>query len=63
MVPRHLDKEAADELPEERVAAGAVALFGDDATVAVAYCGLDAWFEGKSEQTRQWGRVLRRLAN
>jgi hypothetical protein len=63
MVSRDSDKEAADKLAEDRAAAGAVALFGEQAAVAVAYCGLEAWFEGNKEQSRQWGKVLRRLAN
>lgn len=36
-------------------------LFGNDAPTAVAYCGLDAWFEGKEDEVRDWVRIFNRL--
>ncbi len=36
------------------------ALYGSDAATAVAYCGLDAWFEGEAE-FRRFARLFRRL--
>ncbi|MFN7103533.1 MAG: hypothetical protein ACK4N1_13030 [Pseudorhizobium sp.] len=60
---RDKKQEQADNQFEEKAAADAVALFGPEAAIAVAYCGLDAWFEGQQEESRRWGKVLRRLAN
>ncbi|CAN7662936.1 hypothetical protein LJR235_005150 [Pararhizobium sp. LjRoot235] len=31
----------------------ALALYGSDAATAVAYCGLDAWFEGEEVEFRR----------
>jgi hypothetical protein len=36
---------------------------GSDAATAVAYCGLDAWFEGEEEEFRLFARLFRRLMN
>jgi len=44
-----------------RITTGAIQMFGDNAPTAVAYCGLDAWFEGDDEQVKFWGEVLNRL--
>lgn len=48
---------------EERLVTEAIALFGENAPVAIAYCGLDAWFEGNADESRQWSRILHRLSN
>nr|CAI0341090.1 conserved hypothetical protein [Rhizobiaceae bacterium] len=37
------------------------AIFGENALMAVAYCGLDAWLEGNEQESELWGRVLNRL--
>jgi hypothetical protein len=39
------------------------ALYGRDAATAVAYCGLDAWFEGEEVEYRRFARLFRRLMN
>ncbi len=41
----------------------AQALYGSDAATAVAYCGLDAWFEGEEVEFRLFARLFRRLMN
>jgi hypothetical protein len=38
-------------------------LYGSDAATAVAYCGLDAWFEGEEVDFRRFARLFRRLMN
>ena len=43
--------------------AEAHALYGSDAATAVAYCGLDAWFEGEEVEFRRFARLFRRLRN
>jgi hypothetical protein len=59
-----VDQQAAvEEIAEERAYVDALTLFGDDAATAIAYCGIDAWFDGKENETRQWGRIYRRLRN
>lgn len=57
------NKEHAERQAKEMAARDAIALFGAEAATAVAYCGLDAWFEGHQEESRRWGKVLRRLSN
>jgi len=39
------------------------ALYGSDAATAVAYCGLDAWFEDEEVEFRRFARLFRRLMN
>lgn len=46
---------------EGEIAAEARLLFADEATTAVAFCGLDAWFDGDTDETRRWANILRRL--
>ncbi|WP_179145431.1 hypothetical protein [Rhizobium sp. RU36D] len=41
----------------------ALALYGGDASTAVAYCGVDAWFEGCDDELRRWADVYKRLGN
>jgi hypothetical protein len=43
------------------IAAEARAMFADQAATAVAFCGLEAWFDGQTGETRQWADILRRL--
>ncbi|CAN7617776.1 hypothetical protein LJR255_004630 [Pararhizobium sp. LjRoot255] len=38
-------------------------LYGSDAATAVAYCGLDAWFEGEEVEFRRFAQLFRRLMN
>ncbi len=44
-----------------RMMAGAIQMFGGNAPTAVAYCGLDAWFEGDDKQVAFWSDVFNRL--
>ncbi len=39
------------------------ALYGGEANTAIAYCGLDAWFEGEEAEFRRFARLFRRLMN
>ncbi len=39
------------------------ALYGSDAATAVAFCGLDAWFEGEEVEFQRFARLFRRLKN
>lgn len=41
----------------------ALALYGSEAATAVAYCGLDAWFDCEEEEFRRLARIFRRLRN
>jgi hypothetical protein len=34
-----------------------------NAATAVAYCGLNAWFEGEEVEFRRFARLFRRLGN
>lgn len=59
------DSSTAAEMPiypdASEVVEYARSLFGNDAPTAVAYCGLDAWFEGKEDEVRDWVRIFNRL--
>ncbi|MDY6963099.1 MAG: hypothetical protein SV862_14510 [Pseudomonadota bacterium] len=62
--PRRVDPDdAVSRQQEGEIAAEARALFADQATTAVAFCGLDAWFDGNPAETRRWANILRRLQN
>jgi len=39
------------------------ALYGSEAATAIAYCGLDAWFEDEEVEFRRFARMFRRLKN
>jgi hypothetical protein len=39
------------------------ALYGSEAATAVAFCGLDAWFDGEEEEFRRLAGLFRRLRN
>ncbi|MFN7025782.1 MAG: hypothetical protein ACK4QP_14965 [Pseudorhizobium sp.] len=54
---------ACDRQDDSELAAEALALFGEDAGTAVAYCGIDAWFEGSAAETQKWARIFARLKN
>lgn len=41
----------------------AVTIYGAEARTAVAYCGLDAWFEGNDDEFRQWASLYRQFSN
>ncbi|WP_116402058.1 hypothetical protein [Methylovirgula sp. 4M-Z18] len=59
-----LSHSAASASPneiEEKMADYAREFFGDEASTAVAYCTLDAWFENKSDEYNTWFRVFKRL--
>lgn len=53
------DGNPADDVIIEQ----AHALFGSEAATAVAFCGLDAWFEGEEEEFRRLAGLFRRLRN
>jgi hypothetical protein len=39
------------------------ALYGSEAPTVIAYCGLEAWFEGEEAEFRRFARLFRRLIN
>lgn len=39
------------------------ALYGSEAATAVAFCGLDAWFDGEEAEFRRLAGLFRRLRN
>ena len=56
--PADHDSPADDAIIDQ-----AHALYGSDAATAMAYCGLDAWFEGEEVEFRRFARLFRRLRN
>jgi hypothetical protein len=48
---------------DDAVIEQAHALYGSEAATAIAFCGLDAWFEGEEEEFRRLAGVFRRLRN
>jgi hypothetical protein len=54
---------AQDDPGDDVIIDQAHALYGSDAATAVAYCGLDAWFEGEEVEFRRFVRLFRRLMN
>ncbi len=48
---------------DDALIAEAHSLYGSDAATAVAYCGLNAWFEGEEVEFRRFARLFRRLIN
>lgn len=48
---------------EDAIIDQARALYGSEAATAVAYCGLDAWFENEEVEFRRFARMFRRLRN
>jgi hypothetical protein len=48
---------------DEAIISQADALFGSEAATAIAYCGLDAWFDDNEAEFRRFARVFRRLLN
>jgi hypothetical protein len=53
------DGNPADDVIIEQ----AHALYGSEAATAVAFCGLDAWFDGEAEEFRRLAGLFRRLRN
>ncbi len=45
----------------DAIFAEAHALYGSEAATAVAYCGLDAWFDGDNGEFRCFAEMFRRL--
>jgi hypothetical protein len=39
------------------------ALYGSEAATAIAFCGLDAWFDGEEAEFRRLAGIFRRLRN
>lgn len=71
-VPRRYIKqnETAEDLEAIAVArtdddliAAAHQLYGSNAPTALAYCGLDAWFDGEDEEFKRVARLFNRLRN
>lgn len=48
---------------EDTISAQAHALYGSEAATAIAYCGMDAWFEGEEVEFRRFAEMFRRLRN
>ncbi len=48
---------------DEAIINQAHAPYGSEAATAIAYCGLDAWFEGEEVEFRRFARLFRRLRN
>jgi hypothetical protein len=47
----------------DAIIAEAHALYGREAATAVAYCGLDAWFDGHERKFRCFAEMFRRFKN
>jgi hypothetical protein len=47
----------------DTIIAQAHALYGSEAATAIAYCGMDAWFEGEEVEFRHFAEMFRRLRN
>jgi hypothetical protein len=60
--PQTTSPQPADPI-DEAIIDQAHALYGSDAATAVAYCGLDAWFEGEEVEFRRFAQLFRRLMN
>lgn len=54
---------AQGKLADDAIIDQAYALYGSDAATAVAYCGLDAWFESEEVEFRRFAQLFRRLMN
>jgi hypothetical protein len=48
---------------KDTIIAQAHARYGSDAATAIAYCGMDAWFEGEEVEFRRFAEMFRRLRN
>lgn len=54
---------AGDQLRDSRVVDYAMALYGEHAPTAAAFCALEAWHEGKKGEYEFWLRIFRQLRN
>ncbi|CAN7593021.1 hypothetical protein [Pararhizobium sp. LjRoot238] len=63
--PQATSRQPADQgnPADDAIIDQALALYGSEAATAVAYCGLDAWFEDEEEEFRRFTRIFRRLRN
>lgn len=59
--PQHTSPQG--DPADDAIIAEAVALYGSEAATAVAFCGLDAWFEDEEVEFRRFARLFRRLRN
>ena len=48
---------------DDVIIAEVLALYGSEAATAVAYCGLEAWFEDEEVEFRRFAQMFRRLRN
>ena len=48
---------------DDAIIAEARSLYGSDAATAVAFCGLEAWFEDEEDEFRRFARLFSRLRN
>jgi hypothetical protein len=57
--------EAADQdnSADSAIIEQALALYGSQAATAVAFCALDAWFEGEDSEYRRMAGIFQRLRN
>lgn len=48
---------------DDDLIAAAHQLYGSNAPTALAYCGLDAWFDGEDGELKRFAELFRRLRN
>ena len=60
---REIGNEGSPADADEVIIHHAHALYGSEAATAVAFCGLDAWFEGEEAEFRRLAGLFRRLRN
>ena len=63
--PDQISLEAAnlDNSADNAIIDQALAFYGSQAATAVAFCALDAWFEGEESEYRRLAGMFRRLRN
>ena len=62
--PQAISPQPADGNPGDgAIIEQAHALYGSKAATVIAYCGLEAWFEGEEVEFRRFARLFRRLMN
>lgn len=63
--PQPKNREIVNEgsAADDAIIEHAHALYGSEAATAVAFCGLDAWFDGEEAEFRRLAGMFRRLRN
>lgn len=59
----HAETESVRAEETTDIVEQALVLYGSDAPAAVAFCGLDAWFEGRDDELQRWADIYKRLGN